>query len=193
MDDIESLIERAVEAVLQRSFGSRVYGVVYATVKTLDDEGCTLEYKSLSFSGAGTNARIAAAGAGDGRGVFWRPDVEDEVVVAFENGDPSFPVVIGAVWNNDQKPPSGTDTAQSNNIRALVSRKGSKITFDDQNQKLVIETGIAKIEMNGSSGEIKITTTGATPGTKITLDGVSWNHQHATGAGPSGPPVPISG
>ena len=33
------------------------------------------------------------------------PDVDDEVLVAFEKGDMRHPVLIGALWNGDDKPP----------------------------------------------------------------------------------------
>jgi uncharacterized protein involved in type VI secretion and phage assembly len=195
MEDVEALVERAVEAVVQRLIGGRVYGVVYATVDSLDEKGCTLIYSSLPVNGASARARIATPAGGKDRGIFWRPEVKDEVVVAFENGDPSLPVVVGCVYNPQQTPPSDADTSGSNNKRMIVSRTGSAIVFDDASgtQKITIQSGSAKIEIDGKANEIKVTTTGATPSTKITLDGVSWNHQHATGTGPSGPPVSIGG
>ena len=58
--------------------------------------------QKLRFPGsAGTEshwARVAAPMAGNGRGLYFLPEVEDEVLVLFERGD-AFPFVIGALWN----------------------------------------------------------------------------------------------
>jgi uncharacterized protein involved in type VI secretion and phage assembly len=42
---------------------------------------------------------------GNGRGFFTLPEVDDEVLLAFESGDPSRPIVLGALWNGKDKPP----------------------------------------------------------------------------------------
>jgi len=42
---------------------------------------------------------VAQPAAGTGRGFYWLPEIEDEVLIAFELGDPRCPYVIGALWN----------------------------------------------------------------------------------------------
>ena len=42
---------------------------------------------------------------GKARGLFFFPCVNDLVVVGFLGGDPHRPVVLGAYWNNEVKPP----------------------------------------------------------------------------------------
>jgi len=49
--------------------------------------------------------RVAQPFSGDGHGVVWRPEIGDEVVVAFEEGDPDRPVILGSVWNPRRLPP----------------------------------------------------------------------------------------
>jgi uncharacterized protein involved in type VI secretion and phage assembly len=84
-------------------------------------------------------ATICAFGAGDERGWFFLPEVDDEVVLMFEHGDINRPVVIGAVWNGKDKP---ADTnAGANERRTIVSRAGSKITFDDDGGTVSITDG----------------------------------------------------
>ena len=43
-------------------------------------------------------------GAGQSKGVVMLPEIDDEVVVAFENGDTRRPLVIGALFNGKAKP-----------------------------------------------------------------------------------------
>ena len=50
-------------------------------------------------------ARIATAMAGNDKGTFFMPEVGDEVLVAFEQGDFNSPYVIGFLWNGKDKPP----------------------------------------------------------------------------------------
>jgi uncharacterized protein involved in type VI secretion and phage assembly len=75
-------------------------------------------------------ARIAVPMAGDGRGVFFLPEVDDEVLVAFEREDLRFPYVIGALWNGKHKPPEANANGK-NDKRMIWSRKGHRLVFDD--------------------------------------------------------------
>jgi uncharacterized protein involved in type VI secretion and phage assembly len=191
---LRDTIVEVVESVLHRHLGSRFYGVVHARVRELTDAGCTLEYSSISVEDASAAARIATPMAGPGRGLFLRPEVGDEVVVAFENGDLSQPVVLGAVWNPEQTPPPNADTSPANNVRTLVSRAGHEITLDDTpgagGVTIQSSSGV-KIVIDDARKKITIETTGNIATSQIVLDGVAWNHQHATGVGPSGPPMSI--
>ena len=82
-----------------------------------------------------TWARLAAPMAGAGRGFFFLPEVNDEVLVAFEQGDINRPYVIGCLWNGRDAPPgtaqSVVDSAGKVNQRILKSRLGHTITIDD--------------------------------------------------------------
>ena len=86
-------------------------------------------------------ARIATDMAGDGYGTFYLPEDDDEVLVGFENGDIHSPIVIGSLWNGNHKPPSGNADG-NNDIRAVVTRSGHRIEFDDNDSagKVSIET-----------------------------------------------------
>jgi uncharacterized protein involved in type VI secretion and phage assembly len=85
---------------------------------------------------------ISMPGAGKNRGWFFIPEVNDEVLVMFEHGDVNRPVVISAMWNGKDKPP---DKNPGGNPRRMIkSRGGSKITFDDDKNQVVIEDGAGK-------------------------------------------------
>lgn len=74
-------------------------------------------------------ARLATFMAGIGRGSWFIPEPDDEVLVAFQAGDPRHPFVVGALWNGVDNPPETMDS--NNNIRSITSRSGIKVTFDD--------------------------------------------------------------
>lgn len=75
-------------------------------------------------------ARIAVPMAGDGRGVYFLPEVDDEVLVAFGHGDPRLPYVVGALWNGQDAPPEDNADGK-NDVRVIRSRSGHQLRFDD--------------------------------------------------------------
>jgi phage baseplate assembly protein gpV len=84
-------------------------------------------------------APISSLGAGKDRGWWFLHEVDDEVLVLFECGDIRRPVVVGALWNGVDKPPESN--SGSNPKRLIVSREGSKITFDDDEGTITLEDG----------------------------------------------------
>jgi phage protein D/phage baseplate assembly protein gpV len=103
----------------------------------------------LSEDESGHWARVAAPMAGGGRGMFFLPEINDEVLVAFEQGDITRPYVLGALWNGQDKPPESNSDGQ-NNIRLIKSRSGHSVRFDDT-------AGSEKIEIVDKSGENSVT------------------------------------
>jgi uncharacterized protein involved in type VI secretion and phage assembly len=107
-------------------------------------------------------ARIATLMAGNNRGSWFIPDVNDEVLVAFASGDTRQCYVIGGLWSRTNPPP--TSMQAGNNKKLLRSRSGVQITLDDQGgqesflvetpggQKLILKDGVSSIEISDSSG-----------------------------------------
>jgi uncharacterized protein involved in type VI secretion and phage assembly len=79
-------------------------------------------------------ARVLSPMAGAGRGFYFLPEVNDEVLVAFEHGQVEFPYVLGALWNGKDKPPGNNDDGK-NNQRLIKSRSGHVIILDDTEGK----------------------------------------------------------
>lgn len=122
-------------------------------------------------------ARVASIMGGNSMGVFFLPDVNDEVLVIFREGDIREPYVIGSLWNNTEKPPQDNSDGK-NNIKVIQTRKGHTITIDDDDEgggieiktdngtminldnkdsgKIAIESGGAKAKFDGNSNDIKI-------------------------------------
>jgi len=115
-------------------------------------------------------ARMATLMAGNQRGTWFIPDKGDEVLVAFEGGDPRRPYVLGALWNGREMPPEQMDPAGANNLKTIRSRAGLKITLDDQSgqERLSIATpGGQAITLQDGPGSITITDSN---GNTITLE-----------------------
>jgi Rhs element Vgr protein len=128
-------------------------------------------------------ARLALPAAGAQRGFFFIPEVGDEVVVGFLGADPRFPVVLGSLWNGSQAPPETLD-AQTNAIRAIVSRAGHKLTFDDSDDapKVQVTTSAGQTAtLDDSSGSEKIELVDKT-GNKLTMDSKGITLEAASGA-----------
>ncbi|KNY25326.1 phage baseplate assembly protein V [Pseudobacteroides cellulosolvens] len=83
-------------------------------------------------------ARVATLMAGKEMGCFFLPEVGDEVLVAFNEGDVSQPFVIGGLWNSKEIPPLTNDDGK-NNIRKIKSRNGNELILNDDEGKESIQ------------------------------------------------------
>jgi uncharacterized protein involved in type VI secretion and phage assembly len=81
-------------------------------------------------------ARVATPMAGKKRGIYFMPEVGDEVLVAFERGDMRFPYVVGSLWNGPDPAPQSNGDGK-NDVRVIHSRSDHKITINDGSQPLV--------------------------------------------------------
>jgi len=126
----------------QRHAANRLYGVMIGVVtNNQDPEGMgrvKVQFPWLSEVDESNWARIAAPMAGKERGMYFLPEVDDEVLVAFEHGDVRFPYILGALWNGQDLPPTTNDDGK-NNLRVIKSRSGHIIRLNDEDGKEKIE------------------------------------------------------
>lgn len=115
-------------------------------------------------------ARVTMLGAGAKRGAVWLPEHDDEVLVAFEQGDFRRPVVIGGLWNGQDAPPPYETDRGTLKARAFISRLGHRIALHDADDASSIELasadGSLTLVLDQSSGEIAIKAAG---GSKIAI------------------------
>ena len=83
-------------------------------------------------------ARVVTAMAGKQRGLYWLPEVDDEVLVAFEHGSMDSLYVLGGLFNGKDKPPESNSDGK-NNVRMLKSRSGHVIRMTDTDGEEKIE------------------------------------------------------
>jgi uncharacterized protein involved in type VI secretion and phage assembly len=147
-----NLLEFVFDVEEREAYASRIHGVVVAVVtNNQDPDGMgrvKVKFPWLSGADESTWARVATPMAGKARGVYFLPEVDDEVLVAFEQGDVRFPYVLGALWNGQEAPPA-TNGDGKNNVRVIKSRSGHLIRLDDTD-------GGEKIEIIDKSGKNSI-------------------------------------
>ncbi len=114
-------------------------------------------------------ARMATLMAGKEQGTRFVPEENDEVLVAFCQGNHDDPYIIGSLWNSKAPPPPDDGDKLKNNWRYIKSRSGHIVRFDDtegseklefigkdEKHRFVIDVAGEKIELMCESGNIVI-------------------------------------
>ena len=137
-----SMSSDLVDSFQDQANSNLVYGVTSAIVTTTKDPEALgrvkVKYLTLGENAEGNWARVASPMTGKDMGIYFLPDVGDEVLVAFEHGDMRFPYVIGSLWNGKNKPPVKNDDGK-NDFRIIKSRSGHVVRLSDEDGKEVIE------------------------------------------------------
>jgi uncharacterized protein involved in type VI secretion and phage assembly len=160
-----NLLGALLEAQSAADLGGRLFGVVVGIVtNNQDPDGLgrvRIRFPWLSDAEESHWARVAAPMAGGGRGVYFLPEVDDEVLVAFEHGDLRLPYVLGGLWNGQDSPPADNEDG-NNNIRLIQSRSGHLIRLNDEDGKETVEiidrTGKNSIVVDTAANTVTITT-----------------------------------
>ncbi len=176
-----SLIDLLSPGDGQESSG-KFFGVVVGIVTNNQDPDnmarVRVKFPWLSDDDESWWARMAVPMGGSGRGTYFLPEVDDEVLVAFEHGDVRSPYVVGALWNGKDAPPTNNSDGK-NNIRLIHSRSGHLVRLDDtdgdEKIEVIDKTGGNKITIKSSDNSMSLECTGkmtlhATAGMEITCD-----------------------
>lgn len=133
---------------------SLINGVVIGLVTAVNDNGM-IKVKYPWLDDPETDwIRIATTMAGSDRGTFFMPEVDDEVLVAFEHGFTDHPYVVGFLWNGKDKPPK-----DDKNVRRIKTKSGHIVEFDDNasREKITIKSkGGHVVELDDSLVQEKI-------------------------------------
>ena len=134
-----------------------IAGVVTAIVRDNKDAS-GLGRVSVSFPWHGRPdetfwARVATPIAGKAHGFSFIPEINDEVLVAFDHGDLRSPFVVGSLWNSTDRPPTGN--ARGGSAVQLQLSDGKRLTFDKSG--IALDDGHGnKISIEGGTGRITI-------------------------------------
>lgn len=190
-----SLLGLASGAGSSESLRTEFPGVVTAVVTDIKDDKkrgrVKVQYEWLGEKMVSFWARVARPSAGKDYGHLWFPDVNEEVLVAFEHGDVNFPIVIGSMWSEKNPAPSAVVGEQKDgkfSIHGFASPAGHKVLLYDDKDKasgislktaddnilIVLDQKEKTLEINlkdgkeltiNSKGDLKLTADG-----EITID-----------------------
>lgn len=126
---------------------SQINGIVRGLVTDVNDPEkygrIKVRFPCLGDQHETDSSRIATMMAGNFRGSFFMPEVNDEVLVAFDHGDVQFPYVIGFLWNGQDQPPGGGEGE-------LVIEDAHGNTISMSNGKIVIKS-VGAVEIKGAT------------------------------------------
>jgi phage baseplate assembly protein gpV len=119
----------------------KLYGVVVGTViNQLDPMGLgrvQVQIPSIDSEDLSPWARVATPMAGSSHGHYFIPDIDTEVLVAFEHGDINAPYILGSLWNAQAMPPVVSPLLQTRVIKTLA---GNTIEFMEVPPTITIKT-----------------------------------------------------
>jgi uncharacterized protein involved in type VI secretion and phage assembly len=161
-----------------------VYGVVAGVVTDVDDRKRLGRVRiRFPFSGRTESAwaRVAAPWAGSRRrGAYFVPEVDDEVLVAFRDGDLGHPYVLGFLWSEPDAPPPEDSPKPGRSV--IRSSRGHRVEIDDVARRVTVRTSdgnrvvlddtekAADVELADARGRVKVTLDGSTDELTITAD-----------------------
>jgi type VI secretion system secreted protein VgrG len=103
--------------------------------------------------------RVVAPDAGSSdkvnknRGFVFIPEVGDQVLVAFEEGNVARPIVIGSMFSGK----SGTGGGSSNNVKALTTRSGNTIILNDNDGSVNVKDPSGNVITLHGNGQVTLT------------------------------------
>ena len=164
--------DRSISGLVSQgsSARERYFGVVIGLVTDNNDPDqrarVRVKYPWLADDAESYWARLMAPGAGNEYGVTWMPQVGDEVLVAFEHGDISHPIVMGGLWNGADVVPFDYGDLDAGKVTycGFTSRTGHKVSFWESTTgssiQLLTANGEVNILLDDKNRELKIESTG---------------------------------
>ncbi len=151
-------------------------GIHLATVKKIDADPAgfsriQVTLPSNAETEAGIWARMTSYYSTGDAGNFFIPEVGDEVAVGFLDNDPRYPVILGSLYNGNNKPPYTVES--TNKIKAIVTKSKMKIEFDEDKKIITLVTPGANtiiISDDGKSIELKDQNSNSV---KLSSDGIT--------------------
>jgi uncharacterized protein involved in type VI secretion and phage assembly len=150
-----------LDLLVPKEPNTHFYGVTVGIVTNNQDPEnlgrVKVKYPWLSEDAESHWARVLTPMAGKDRGIYFLPEVDDEVLLAFEQGDINFPYILGALWNGKDKPPAKNEDGK-NNQKMIKSRSGHQIILDDTEgkEKIIIQDKTGKNQIVIDSKENKM-------------------------------------
>lgn len=95
----------------------------------------------LNNSEEGVWARVSGVGLGEQKGVFFKPEEGDDLVIGFLNDDPRQPIVLGSLYSHLSPPEKTTENDEDDQkIKGFFARNDFSLSFDENTDTVSIET-----------------------------------------------------
>lgn len=154
--------EHEVEAPPAAGLLPGIQGLFTGVVQKIDSDPDSeyriqVEVALFNDNGEGLWARLSNFYSTSGQGVFFLPEVGDEVILGFLNEDPRYPVILGSLYSQKNKPYSDFTPNEKNSIKGIVSKSELRVMFDDENKVLTLITPNKNtIELSDKDKQISI-------------------------------------
>ena len=169
-----------VNAAPTSELSPATHGLQIAKVVALEGdplEDFRIKVSLPCFDGNSTEvwARFATPNAGKERGIFFFPEIDDEVVVGFADQNPNNPIILGALHSNKLASPQ--ELSDDNNVKGFYLKSGIKLEFNEEDKIVSVETpGSNKLVLNDKDGKIEIVDSN---GNQIVMDNQGINIKSA--------------
>ncbi len=102
------------------------------------DNNVKVKIPVVGMDSSGVWARLSSAGAGNGKGILFRPDIGDEVIISFLGGSIQNPVILGGL--NSSLNPSPVSDAEGEKVKGIFTKGGLKLVMDDDDECIELIT-----------------------------------------------------
>lgn len=152
----ENILDSSAAGLLPGVHGLQIGKVVQLQNDPDGEHRILVRLPVVDNAAQGTWARMASLDAGNDRGAFFRPEIDDEVVVGFINGDPRDAVVLGML--NSSAKPAPITVKDTNHEKGFFTRSKMRVHFHDETKTITIDTPAGnsiELDEKGSSITIK--------------------------------------
>lgn len=152
----EEIIDAPAAGLLPAINGLQIGKVVQLQDDPDGEDRILVRLPIIDNNARGIWSRVASLDAGSNRGAFFRPEIDDEVIVGFLNDDPRDAIVLGMLHSSAK--PAPINAQDANNEKGFVTRSDMRIHFHDDTKTITISTPAGnsiKIDEQSTSIEIK--------------------------------------
>ncbi|SIO07634.1 type VI secretion system tip protein VgrG [Algoriphagus halophilus] len=150
-EEYDDILDKPASGLLPAIQGLHI-GIVTALQDDPEGENrIQVRLPLVSQDEEGVWARYASPDAGNERGIYFRPEIGDEVIVAFINEDPRDPVILGMLHSSSK--PAPIEASDDNHEKGIITRENLKVMFNDEKKTIDIETPNGnKIQLTDDEG-----------------------------------------
>ena len=134
-DDIDDISSAGLAGAIR---GLQIGKVVQLQDDPDGEHRILIRTPTIDNAARGIWTRVASLDAGDDRGAFFRPEIDDEVIVGFINDDPRHAVMLGMLHSSAK--PAPITAKDVNNEKGFTTRSKMHISFNDKTKTIVIDT-----------------------------------------------------